>query len=327
MDTAKMSETPAPQVEVPITVETVETNIPVLPANRLKAQFAIISYMAASSTMLIINKVAVYLFPIPTVLLVIQLFVSSAIIYAMGNLGFMKVDPLEWGKIRQYFGVVFVFLANIFTNIKALQHSNVETVIVFRTCTTLAIAYGDFKFLNRGPPTSRIIGTLLLIVVGALIYVFADSNIQVESYFWVGLYFFFQCLDVLYIKYITNSVSMTSWGRSFYNNTLALPIILLIAIGTGEITKVTELYNEDYFTNFTYFMVVLSCVMGLMISYTGFLCREAVSATSYSVVGNMNKVLTVMINCTIWDKHASANGLVGLLLSLVGGALYTKFTQ
>jgi GDP-mannose transporter len=245
----------------------------------------------------------------------------------MGNLGFMKVDPLEWGKIKQYFGVVFVFLANIFTNIKALQHSNVETVIVFRTCTTLAIAYGDFKFLNRGPPTSRIIGTLLLIVVGALIYVFADSNIQVESYFWVGLYFFFQCLDVLYIKYITNSVSMTSWGRSFYNNTLALPIILLIAIGTGEITKVTELYNEDYFTNFSYFMVALSCVMGLMISYTGFLCREAVSATSYSVVGNMNKVLTVMINCTIWDKHASANGLVGLLLSLVGGALYTKFTQ
>jgi GDP-mannose transporter len=277
--------------------------------------------------MLIINKVAVYLFPIPTVLLVIQLFVSSAIIFAMGNMGFMKVDPLEWSKIKQYFGVVFVFLANIFTNIKALQYSNVETVIVFRTCTTLAIAYGDFKFLNRGPPGSRILGCLFLIVLGAIIYVFADSSLQVESYFWVGLYFFFQCMDVLYIKYITNSVTMTSWGRSFYNNTLALPAILVVSFATGEMTRVTELFNEDYFTNFTYFMVALSCVMGLMISYTGFLCREAVSATSYSVVGNMNKVLTVIVNCLIWDKHASANGLVGLLLSLVGGALYTKFTN
>jgi solute carrier family 35 protein len=317
-----------PQIDIPIVPEeNVIQAQPSIVASQLKAQFAIVSYMAASSTMLIINKVAVYLFPIPTVLLAIQLFVSSAIIFVLGNLGFLIVDPLEWDKIRQYIGVVFVFLANIYTNIKALQYSNVETVIVFRTCTTLAIAYGDFRFLNRGPPNSRVLATLMLIVIGAIIYVMMDSSVQVESYFWVGLYFFFQCLDVLYIKYITNSVQMTSWGRSFYNNTLALPVILVVSIATGEFFKVNEFFAEGYFTNFTYFMIFLSCVMGLGISYTGFLCREAVSATSYSVVGNMNKVLTVMINCAIWDKHASTGGLFGLLLSLVGGALYTKLTQ
>lgn len=39
---------------------------------------------------------------------------------------------------------------NIFTNIKALEYSNVETVIVFQTLTTFVVAYGDYKYLNSG---------------------------------------------------------------------------------------------------------------------------------------------------------------------------------
>ena len=41
------------------------------------------------------------------------------------------------GKLRRYWAVVAVFLVNIYTNMMALKSSNVETVIVFRSVTTV----------------------------------------------------------------------------------------------------------------------------------------------------------------------------------------------
>jgi hypothetical protein len=38
----------------------------------------------------------------------------------------------------------------------------------------------------------------------------------------------------------------------------------------------------------------------------------------------MNKILTVAINVSIWDKHASAGGLASLGVCLVGGMLYKQ---
>jgi GDP-mannose transporter len=68
----------------------------------------------------------------------------------------------------------------------------------------------------------------------------------------------------------------------------------------------------------------LSCVFGLLISFFGFVARKAVSATAFTVTGVVNKFLTVAINVTIWDKHASPAGLVCLLFTIVGGVLYQQ---
>lgn len=43
-------------------------------------------------------------------------------------------------------------MINLYSNIKILESSSVETVIVFRTLSSLAIAYGDYKFLKTKLP-------------------------------------------------------------------------------------------------------------------------------------------------------------------------------
>lgn len=118
---------------------------------------------------------------------------------------------------------------------------------------------------------------------------------------------------------------MTSWGRSFYNNILATIPVLIMSFIAGENDKLVD--EKEAFTNLTYIMVGLSCVMGLGISISGFACRELISATSFSVVGNMNKVLTVVINFIAWDSHTSMSGLACLSICIVGGALYAKVRQ
>ncbi len=59
-------------------------------------------------------------------------------------------------------------------------------------------------------------------------------------------------------------------------------------------------------------------------SYFAFLCRAAVSATSFTVIGNVCKVLTVLINVFIWDKHASKEGLAFLFCCLAAAYFYKQ---
>lgn len=306
-----------------IMANNIEDPHPVKPDVKTKTAIIIMSYMLCSSTMLIFNKAAVKLFPAPSTLLFLQTAVSAFVIWAGGVAGWIKVDALELPRIKSFYMVTVIFMFNIFTNIKALEYSNVETVIVFQTLTSLVIAYGDYKYLKTGKPSSKVMISLGIIIFGALCYVFTDSEFKMETYFWVFMYFFAKTLDMLYTKHIVDTVPMTSWGRSFYNNFLSMfPWAALAYV--QETTKVLDFYDAASFTTTVLVVILMSCFVGIGISISGFMCREAVTATSFSVVGNMNKVLTVFINFLIWSNHATIQGLCSLFICLAGGAYYAK---
>jgi len=162
-----------------------------------------------------------------------------------------------------------------------------------------------------------------MIVVGALCYVATDSEFKMETYFWVFMYFAAKTVDMLYTKRIVDTVPMTSWGRSFYNNFISMFPLGLWAL-YNEKVRVEEFIAAGNFTSGVFTVVLCSCIVGIGISIIGFMVREAVSATSFSVVGNMNKVLTIFINYIIWDAHASPAGLGSLAICLAAGAYYAK---
>jgi hypothetical protein len=49
-----------------------------------------------------------------------------------------------------------------------------------------------------------------------------------------------------------------------------------------------------------------------------------VTATCYTVLGVANKMITVLANLALWDKHASPAGVISLLVCLLGAALYKQ---
>lgn len=54
------------------------------------------------------------------------------------------------------------------------------------------------------------------------------------------------------------------------------------------------------------------------------MCRGMVSATSYTLVGVVNKFLTVLLNVIIWDKHSSPWGLFAVCMCLLAGTFYQQ---
>ena len=141
-----------------------------------------------------------------------------------------------------------------------------------------------------------------------------------HGYAWVGVWYIIFCFDQLYIKHAVDHVEVESnWGRVFYTN-------LWSCLLAGGMTAATEphVLRSFQWTPASAGALCISCALGVGMSYFAFLCRSQVSATYFTVIGNVCKVLTVLINVAIWDKHATPKGLGFLCICLVAAFFYQQ---
>ena len=303
--------------------------------------FAVSGYAVCSSLMLIINKVTVRLLPIPSTVLLCQLLTSAVATWTLGFFEVIQVDALEWRKVKPFLPVAAAFVSGIYCNIKTLQYANVETFIVFRASTPLLLSVCDWLFLGRELPSRRSWAALVVIVLGAGGYVRNDSWFDPNGYFWVGVWYANFCFDQIYIKHVCDSVKMDSnWGRVYYTNLLSSCPLLLHAVVAEYRSYLPQAFTaapaavDDRraggppvsdaiaLTRGAVAALVVSCAMGVAMSYFAFKTRNLVSATAFAVIGNACKILSVAINVAIWDQHANALGVAWLLMCLAAAYFY-----
>ena len=68
----------------------------------------------------------------------------------------------------------------------------------------------------------------------------------------------------------------------------------------------------------------ITCILGLGMSYFSFHLRSMVSATTFSMVGNLCKIFTIAINSIMWELHASWAGTVSIILCIAFSTLYSQ---
>ena len=280
--------------------------------------FAAIGYMACSALMLIGNKLAVHYMPAPSFVLWCQLFSSAAGVWILGALGVIQVDALTRKKILSFGPVALVFTGTLYCNIKTLQYANVETFIVFRASTPIAVCVADWLFLGRELPNKQSSLSLFALAVGAYLYTVTDAGFQVKAYVWLAVWYVAFLVDQIYIKHVVDTVQMDSnWGRVYYCNLLASIPLIFTGLASNETDKLVWTFNSTM-------ALAFSCVLGLAMSYFAFMARKLVSATYFSIIGNVCKILTVMINYMIWDKHATHFGISCLFGCLVAAYFYQQ---
>jgi len=289
--------------------------------------FAIVAYSVCSSTLLLSNKFALEYLPVPSVVSFIQIASSTLIVFALKYFADVKVDDLEWEKMKPFILYVFLFVSSIYANMKALQLSNVETVIVFRACTPIAVAVIEYLFMNRSLPNIRSCLSLLVVATGAIIYCLSDSQFTLQglgAYSWVTLYFILITLEMTYGKLLTEPTknSMGQWGPVLYQNLLATLPMFLLGYSYGDYNNISVVLSAIDFNG--YLVLLFSCVVGTLIGYTSWLCRGMLSAASFTLVGVVNKFLTVLLNVMLWDKHSSPAGLFAVCLCLGAGTFYQQ---
>ena len=204
--------------------------------------------------------------PLPSVVSFIQIMSSTIFILIFKSLG-GQVDNLEWGKVKAYALYIIAFVAAIYANMQALQHSNVETVIVFRALSPIAVTVVEYVFMDRSWPSLRSSFSLCVVAIGAVLYCMSDSQFLldgIKSYYWVISYFFLITFEMTYGKRLTSAVKMDSvWGPVLYCNLLAALPMFLIGYFNGDYVGINEKLQEIPANGVM--LLIFSCIAGTLI--------------------------------------------------------------
>jgi GDP-mannose transporter len=278
-----------------------------------------------------VNKLILHSLPYPSLVISFQLLAALFFIFSAKALGYIQVDPIQWKYVAPYLAYTVAFSMGVFCNMKSLSMSNVETVIVFRATAPVLVTFLDALFLGRELPSLRSWFALSMIILGAYGYAASDEQFQMQglsAYFWPTCYLFIISFEMAYGKKIIGSVDLkTKSGPVLYTNLLGFPPMILFAKMGGEFKRFwSDMWAREgaRFPPGSIALLLLGCVVGTGIGYSSWWCRDKVSATSFTLIGVMNKCLTVIVNLMIWDQHAAPAGILSLFLCLVGGSLYQQ---
>ncbi|CAN0871167.1 GDP-mannose transporter GONST3 [Linum grandiflorum] len=289
-------------------------------------------YCIAASLLSIINKWAVMKFPFPGALTALQYLTSVLGVLLFGYFKLLDHDRLNLQTMLRFLPAAIIFYLSLFTNSELLLHANVDTFIVFRSMVPIFVAFGEKLFLNQPWPSLKTWMSLSTILGGSVIYVMSDYQFTITAYSWAIAYLISITIDFVYVKHVVTTIGLSTWGLVLYNNLEALLLFPLELLVMGEFRELKRTVSKettaDWYCSFeVVFPVGMSCLFGLAISFFGMSCRRAISATGFTVLGVVNKLLTVGINLMIWDKHATFVGTVGLLICMAGGVLYQQSTS
>eukprot|EP00538_Stauroneis_constricta_P011605 CAMPEP_0119553350 /NCGR_PEP_ID=MMETSP1352-20130426/6124_1 /TAXON_ID=265584 /ORGANISM="Stauroneis constricta, Strain CCMP1120" /LENGTH=350 /DNA_ID=CAMNT_0007599743 /DNA_START=66 /DNA_END=1118 /DNA_ORIENTATION=- len=294
---------------------------------------SILAYSFCSGTLVLVNKLTLHHLPFPSLIVVVQLVACVIMVYGAEMLKVVKVDPIKWEHVKPYLLYIFFFSTGVYTNMRSLEISNVETVIVFRALSPCVVAFLDVMFLGREWPSPRGWAGLLTLVLGAYGYASFDEKFQSQgwvAYSWPTIYLFIIALEMAYGKKIVKSVPLeTLSGPVIYTNLLGILPMMVLASVKSEYTKFWDFWwsadeNEAHMPPIAIFLLVLGSLIGAGIGYSAWWCRSLISATSFTLIGVLNKCLTILLNIMVWDKHAAPGGIACLFLCLVGGIIYQQ---
>jgi hypothetical protein len=145
-------------------------------------------------------------------------------------------------------------------------------------------------------------------------YVLTDANFQIKAYLWIVVWLFVFTFDQIYIKYVVDTVPMTTWGRVIYSNAIAAIPVSILSIAQQEWAI---LFSASWGG---YAALTLSCVMGLAMNYSAYWLRHLVSATSFTV-RRASTCHTTVVHCpssTICQAYSEALALKGFACVWIG---------
>lgn len=331
---------------------------------------AALSYALASSSMLVLNKLALLHFPLPGTLMSIQCASTAVFVLFLQGVGAVERERTSWKDVLNFFGVPALYTAALFSSTSLLLFSNAETQIIIRTSTPAAVALLDWALMGYRMPDARSFLILIGLICATTIFFKLERGIgalEPAALAWGWVYFISITAEMVLVKFIMNKVRMSTWTRVLYNNAMVIMFMPLLLAATSECAtrarargawsgraprastpsstphggaralshsrarpcrahrhvRIAFYFATNHHDKLSALAgIVLSSVGGTAMSFTGFKLRHAVSATTFTLIGVVCKLATILVNQFIWDHHAGALSSLVLCASIVLSTQY-----
>ncbi|KAK9826068.1 hypothetical protein WJX74_009891 [Apatococcus lobatus] len=285
---------------------------------------ACLSYGAVSVSITLFNKAVftVYKFPYPCTVTALQISVSLVYMVILQRLKLFDYGKLSFSKAKQAAPLAILWWLYVVSGLFALSYLNVPMFSVLRRGTTLLVVGGEWLIFARGPSLSALL-SILVMIAGAIIAGITDLTFSLPGYIWVAICAVSTAAYLLLIKYLKDESGLSQNALLFYNNLLALPIMLAyLLLATDELQHVRtspQLYSPSFQA-----FLLLSASQAFLLNLCIFWCTTVNSPVATTVTGQMKDVLTTGLGLFLFgDVRFSAKNIIGVAAGLIGGMLYS----
>ncbi|KAF8404366.1 hypothetical protein HHK36_009249 [Tetracentron sinense] len=255
-----------------------------------------LAYCISSCSMILVNKYVLssYDFNAGISLMLYQNLVSVIIVSTLSCFGIISTEPLTWRLIHVWLPVNILFVGMLITSIFSLKYINVAMVTVLKNVTNVITALGEMYLFKKRHDTS-VWAALFLMIISAISGGITDLSFHAVGYTWQIINCFLTASYSLTLrrvmdtaKLVTKSGNLNEFSMVLLNNILSLPLgVLLIFV----FKEVDYLFETPLLRSPIFWLVITSSgLLGLAISFTSMWFLHQTGATTYSLVGSLNKI-------------------------------------
>jgi drug/metabolite transporter (DMT)-like permease len=287
--------------------------------------WAVIFFMITSSSMLLVNKLIMTFWNLPVTITLIQLLFACVTLCCFPWL--LRVGSWHdaWRWLR---AVPLLFAIMLATSMLALKYSTTGAVVVTRNVAPL------FALIMESIGKEKVlvdVWTILALVytlAGVVLYMMNDLQFSI-----IGLI----CMLINMVSAVGERlverrllaldpvvdaskmalVLLTNLGGLFWTSFLLIP--------TQETSDWDSLLHTDEGAvrpMYQYVLLVISCIAGVAIGYAGINAQRHLTATSFLVVGNVNKFVVIFVGMAFMSDASSWQAVLGCVVAISGGVLY-----
>ncbi|XP_022897970.1 GDP-mannose transporter GONST1-like isoform X1 [Olea europaea var. sylvestris] len=295
-----------------------------------QALLAGLAYCFSSCSMILVNKYVLssYNFNAGISLMLYQNFVSVIIVVTLSFLGIITTEPLTWRLMKVWLPVNVIFVGMLITSMFSLKYINVAMVTVLKNVTNVMTAVGEMYLFNKHHD-NRVWAALFLMIISAISGGITDLSFHAIGYTWQFINCFLTASYSLTLrrvmdtaKQVTKSGDLNEFSMVLLNNTLSLPLGTLLVLVFNEVDYLsrTPLLRLPTF----WLVITLSGFLGLAISFTSMWFLHQTGATTYSLVGSLNKIPLSVAGILLFHVATSLENSASIFFGLLAGVFFAR---
>jgi len=319
-------------------------------------------YACASFMIMVVNKriLTVYKFPSFQVLGIGQMISTILILWISRRLKIVSFPPFSLSIVKKVMPLPLFYVGNMIFGLGGTQALSLPMMTVLRRFSVLMTMVLEYFILNVRPRFDVQLSVFLMIF-GALVAAINDLAFNLPGYTYILLNDVFTAGNGVVTKKKLDAKDLGKYGLLFSNALLMLPVTVLIAYGTGDLTKAYEYpgwtrisysksqseldelkslekdvnrsgledTNEEIHSiNLVFlFHFLLSCVFGFILMFATLLCTQYNSALTTTMIGCLKNILLTYSGMFIGGDYIfSWWNFLGLNISAAATLMYTNIT-
>ncbi|KAK9817301.1 hypothetical protein WJX72_012400 [[Myrmecia] bisecta] len=285
---------------------------------------ACVSYGAVSVSITLFNKAvfSVYKFHFPAAFTTMQIAVSILYMYILRHFKLMEFGRITRASARAVFPLALFWWLYVVSGVTALRYLNVPMYSVFRRSTTFIVVIGEYMMFSKIPSLPTM-GSILLMVVGAVVAGATDLTYSLPGYIWVSICAVSTAVYLLLIRMLKDKTGLSQSALMLYNNVLGLPLMLSYMVVATDEVKQVPLFPKLYDATFLAFLL-LSASQAFLLNLCIFRCTTVNSPLATTVTGQMKDIITTGLGMFLFgDVVFNMKNLLGVCIGLAGGIVYS----